>query len=46
MKVRRIMAREEASFLSLFFQSRRHFSSQEMVWVRSTTQRFGMTVKV
>ncbi len=41
MKAMRVMAREEASFRSPFFQSRRHFFSQEIV--RSTIQRFGMT---
>jgi hypothetical protein len=38
MKAKRIMASDEASWRSQFFQSRRHFSSHEIV--RSTTQRF------
>lgn len=44
MKASRIMASDEASWLSKFFHSLRHFSSQEIV--RSTTQRLGITAKV
>lgn len=45
MKARRIIARDEASFRSQFFQSlRRHFSNHEMA--RSTTHLFGITAKV
>lgn len=44
MKARRILASDEGSWRSVFFQSPRHFSGGEIVG--STTQRFGMTAKL